>query len=373
MKVPLLDLKAQYAPIRDAVREAIDRVCDSGRFVLGPEVEALEREVAAYCGVRHAVGVSSGTDALLVALMALDVGPGDDVVTTPYSFFATAGVVARLGARPVFADIRPDTFNLDPDAAVSRLTPKTKAVLPVHLYGRCADTASLAGAARARGIPVIEDAAQALGSVDAAGRKAGTLGAAACFSFFPTKNLGGFGDGGMVVTDDDALAKRIRRLRVHGAEPKYYHKEVGGNFRLDALQAAILRVKLPHLDGWAKGRRANAARYGELFAKAGLSGEVTLPGDEPGHVYNQYVVRCRDRDRLRAHLTAEGIGTEVYYPVPLHLQECFRSGDFPEGSLPAAEAAAKESLALPVYPELAPEQLERVVGAIRDFYRATSR
>ena len=363
-RVPLLDLKAQYASIRDEVRAAIDRVCESQHFILGPEVEALEREVAAFCGVKHAVGVSSGTDALLGALMALGVGPGDEVVTPSYSFFATAGVVARLGAKPVFADIEPGTFNVDPAQAKAKATPRTKAILPVHLFGRCADLDALL----ALGIPVVEDAAQAIGARDGKGRLAGTSGRASCFSFFPSKNLGGFGDGGMVVTDDADLAERLRVLRVHGSKPKYHHKLVGGNFRLDALQAAVLRVKLRHLPAWTERRRANAERYRRLFAEDGLTTDVRLPGDIPGHIYNQFVVRVRQRDRLRAHLEAAGIGTEVYYPVPLHLQECFAALGYRKGDLPQSEAAALDSLALPIYPELTEDQQHTVVQEVGRFY-----
>jgi dTDP-4-amino-4,6-dideoxygalactose transaminase len=363
-RVPLLDLKAQYASIRDEVRAAIDRVCDSQQFILGPEVEALEREVAAFCGVGHAVGVSSGTDALLVALMALGVGAGDEVITPAYSFFATAGAVARLGARPVFVDIEPGTFNLDAAQVKGKVTARTKAVLPVHLFGRCAEMDPLLGL----GVPVVEDAAQAIGARDGKGRRAGATGRVGCFSFFPTKNLGGFGDGGMVVTDDGELAERLRVLRVHGSKPKYYHRVVGGNFRLDALQAAVLRVKLKHLPRWSEGRRANAERYRRLFAEEGLTTDVRLPGDVPGHIYNQFVVRARQRDRLRAHLEKEGIGTEVYYPVPLHLQECFAPLGHRKGDFPQSEAAAADSLALPIYPELAESQQRHVVSAVGAFF-----
>jgi dTDP-4-amino-4,6-dideoxygalactose transaminase len=367
VEVPLLDLKQQYQAIKDDVDAAVARVIESQYFILGPEVTALEEEVAAYSSVAHAVGMSSGTDALLAALMALDVGPGDEVITTTYSFFATAGVVARLGARTVFVDIDPATFNIDTAAAVDAVTDRTKAIMPVHLYGRLADMDPLLDVARRRGIAVIEDAAQAIGAVDAQGRSAGSIGDMGCFSFFPSKNLGGFGDGGMTVTNDDALAHRLRLLRMHGSEPKYYHAIVGGNFRLDALQAAVLRVKLRHLDDWTAARRRNAARYRALFAAAGIADRVTLPADDAGHIYNQFVIRVAARDELRRHLAAQRIGTEIYYPIPLHLQECFAALGYHAGDLPHAEAAARETLALPVYPELSEEQLAHVVESIREF------
>ncbi|MGE3274267.1 MAG: DegT/DnrJ/EryC1/StrS family aminotransferase [Vicinamibacterales bacterium] len=370
MTVPLLDLKAQYAPLREELLAAVTRVCDSQRFIMGPEVEGLESELATALQVRHAVGVSSGTDALLMALMALGVGPGDEVVTTPFSFFATAGCIVRVGARPVFADIDPVTFNIDPAAVAAAVTPRTKALMPVHLYGQAADLAPLLQTAGAAGIPVIEDAAQAVGAVYR-GRPVGGWGAMGCFSFFPSKNLGGFGDGGLVTTNDEETAHRLRLLRNHGMEPKYYHHLVGGNFRLDALQAAVLRVKLPHLAGWSAARQANAARYRALFADAGLDGLVRLPAEAPerSHIYNQFVVRVEARDRLRAHLDAAGVGTEVYYPVPFHLQACFADLGYGAGAFPRTESAAREVLALPIYPELTEGQQAEVVGAIRAFYR----
>jgi dTDP-4-amino-4,6-dideoxygalactose transaminase len=369
MRVPLLDLKAQYAPLREEIRQAIDRVCDSQMFILGPEVSALEEELAAFCGARHAVGVSSGTDALLIALMALGIGPGDEVITSSYSFFATAGTVARLGATPVFLDIEASSFNLDPSQVESKITPKTKAILPVHLYGRCAELAPVLAAAKARGIAVIEDAAQAIGAVDGRGRQAGSSGELGCFSFFPTKNLGGFGDGGLVTTNDAVLAESLRVLRVHGSKPKYHHKVVGGNFRLDALQAAVLRVKLKQLPAWTAARRANADRYRRLFNAAGLASQVTLPGDVPGHIYNQFVIRAGQRDRLQAFLGEQGVGTEIYYPIPLHLQDCFASLGYRKGDLPVSEAAAADSLALPIYPELSEEMQRHVVDSIATFFR----
>lgn len=370
MKVPLLDLQAQYATIRAEVREAIDRVCESQSFILGPEVTALEEAIATFCGARVAIGVSSGTDALLMALMALRIGPGDEVLTTPYSFFATVGVIARLGARPVFADIDPTTFNLDTTEALAKMTARTKAIMPVHLFGRCVELDPLLEVARERGIAVIEDAAQALGAMDGRGRLAGAIGAMGCFSFFPSKNLGAFGDGGMIVTNDEQLAEMLRVLRVHGGQPKYYHRIVGGNFRLDALQAAVLRVKLKYLPAWTAARRSNAQRYRRLFQEMELTQTVILPEDAPGHIYNQFVVRLPDRDRLRTFLRERGVETEVYYPVPLHLQECFSQFGDREGAFPQAEAAARHSLALPIYPELTERQQRHVVSQIREFYNS---
>ena len=369
MNVPLLDLKAQYAPLREEIRAAMDRVCDSQHFILGPEVQGLEVETAAYCGARFAVGVSSGTDALLAALMAAGIGPGDEVITTSYSFFATAGTVARVGARPVFVDIERDTFNLDARQVEARITSKTKALMPVHLYGRCADLDPLLDLAKRKNLVLIEDAAQAIGSTDAKGRQAGTVGAMGCFSFFPTKNLGGFGDGGLVTTNDAPLAEALRVLRVHGMQPKYHHRIVGGNFRLDALQAAVLRVKLKHLPDWTRGRRTNAERYRKLFGEAGLGGKVVLPADVPGHIYNQFVIRVDKRDGLQAHLTERKIGSEIYYPVPLHLQECFSGLGYRKGDLPVSEEMAANTLALPIYPELTEAQQRTVVDQIAAFYR----
>ncbi len=369
MKIPLLDLKTQYAAIREEIRAAIDRVCDSQHFILGPEVSALEAEVAAECGARFAVGVSSGTDALLAALMAVGVGPGDEVITTTYSFFATAGVVTRLGAVPVFVDIDPETYNLNAGDAVGKITAKTKAILPVHLFGRCAEMDPLLDAARLQGIAVIEDAAQAIGAFDEQGRKAGTMGHVGCLSFFPSKNLGAFGDAGMVVTNDEGLAEILRILRVHGSKPKYFHRVVGGNFRLDALQAAVLRVKLRYLKPWTEARRSNAETYRKLLGEAGPPVQVTLPGGVPGHIYNQFVIRSADRDRLQAFLRDRGVGTEVYYPLPLHLQECFGQLGYRKGDFPHAEHAALDSLAIPVYPELTEAQMEYVVHHICQFYR----
>jgi dTDP-4-amino-4,6-dideoxygalactose transaminase len=368
MRVPLLDLRAQYGTIRDEVKSAIERVCESQHFILGPEVEGLEREIAAFCGTRFGIGVSSGTDALLVALMAAGVGAGDEVITSAYSFFATAGVIARLGARPVFVDIDPDSFNIDAAGVEGKIGTRTKAIVPVHLFGRCAAMTGLVAAAEGAGVVVIEDAAQAIGARGEDGQIAGTIGQMGCFSFFPSKNLGAFGDAGMVITADATLADRVRVLRVHGSRPKYFHHVVGGNFRLDAIQAAILRVKLQYLAGWTKARRENAERYGKLFREAQLDEVVGLPKDLPGHIYNQYVVRVQDRDGLQAFLKGKGVGTEVYYPVSLHLQECFGQLGYQRGDFPAAEAAARESLALPIYPELAEGQQAYVVEQVREYF-----
>jgi len=365
--VPLLDLHGQYGPLREQLLAAIARVCDSQRFIGGPEVEGFEREIAQYLGVGHAVGLSSGTDALLVALMALGVGPGDEVITPTFSFFATAGAVSRLGATPKLVDIDPLTCNIDVMAAIAAITDRTRAIVPVHLYGQCAWMEPLLEETGARGIPVIEDAAQAIGATFK-GRQAGSMGQAGCFSFFPSKNLGAFGDAGLLTTSDQALAHEVRLLRNHGAEPKYFHKRIGGNFRLDALQAAILRVKLPHLDGWTARRRENADRYDRLFRESPAADRVTLPTRDPDcvHIFNQYVIRVTSRDAVRARLDAAGIGTEVYYPVPFHLQECFAPLGYRRGDFPAAEAAAAETLALPVYGELTEAQQREVVAAVVD-------
>jgi dTDP-4-amino-4,6-dideoxygalactose transaminase len=371
VKVPLLDLRVQHATIRAEVQAAIERVVESQHFILGPEVRAFEEEVAAVCAVPHAIGVSSGTDALLVALMALDIGPGDEVITSPFSFFATAGTIHRVGARPVFADIEPDSFNMDASKAAAAIGPRTRALLPVHLYGRCAHMDPLCEAVvRRSDIALVEDAAQAIGARDGKGRPAGSIGVVACLSFFPTKNLGAFGDAGMVTTGDAVVAKRIEILRVHGMDPKYFHREIGGNFRIDALQAAVLRVKLPHLDGWAAARRRNAERYRGLFADARLLDDLAVPADVPGHVYNQFVIRVPDRDAVRAHLTEAGVGTEVYYPLPLHLQECFAYLGHGPGDFPEAERAAREVLALPIYPELTEAQQAHVVHSLGAYFRA---
>jgi dTDP-4-amino-4,6-dideoxygalactose transaminase len=363
--VPLLDLQGQYGPLREQLLAAIARVCDSQRFIGGPEVDGFEREAAAYLGVPHAVGLSSGTDALLVALMALGIGPGDEVITPAFSFFATAGCVSRLGATPTFVDIDPLTYNIDTRAAVAAISSRTRAIIPVHLYGQSADMDPLLDAARLRGVAAIEDAAQAIGATYK-GRRTGSMGRAGCFSFFPSKNLGAFGDAGLLTTDDEALAHEARLLRNHGAEPKYFHKRIGGNFRLDALQAAVLRVKLPHLDGWTARRRENADRYDRLFRESAAAGRITLPARHPDchHIFNQYIVRVPARDAVRARLAAAGIGSEIYYPVPFHLQECFAPLGYRKGDFPAAEAAAAETLALPIYSELTEAQQREVVGAV---------
>ena len=369
MPVPLLDLRAQYDPLRRELLDAVTRVCDSQRFIHGPEVEGLERELEAYLGAQHAIGMSSGTDALLAALMAVGVGHGDEVITPTYSFFATAGCVARLGARPVLVDIDPVTCNIDTAAAVAAITPRTRAIVPVHLFGQAADLMPLSNAAARHTLAIVEDAAQAIGA-RYHDHAVGTLGAIGCFSFFPSKNLGAFGDAGFVTTNDERLARELRLLRNHGMEPKYYHHLIGGNFRLDAIQAAVLRVKLPHLDSWTAGRQRNAQRYRALFDGAKLTGTVQLPVEAPGrtHIYNQFVVRVPERDRLKAHLEAAGIGTEVYYPVPFHLQKCFASLGHRAGEFPHAERAAAETIALPIYPELTEAQQATVVGEITRFY-----
>ena len=370
MKVPLLDLNAQYRPLRDEILAAMTRVSDSQWFIMGPEIAALEIELSRMLGVEHAIAVSSGTDALLLALMALGITAGDEVVTSSYSFFATAGAIARLGARPVFVDIDPVTFNIDPSRVEAAITPRTRAILPVHLFGQSADLDPiLAIAAKGipgiPGIPVVEDAAQAIGATYKS-RTTGSIGTFGCFSFFPSKNLGAFGDAGLLTTNDAALAARARQLRTHGAEPKYYHHIVGANFRMDELQAAVLRVKAPHLSAWTEARRLNARRYAKLFQDAGLTGRVVLPIEAPGcrHIFNQFVIRTRDRDVLKRHLDQRGIGNEIYYPVPLHLQPCFADLGHHAGDFPEAERAAADSLAIPIYGELTLEQQQTVVDAV---------
>lgn len=375
--IPLLDLKAQYAPIREECRAAFDRVSDAQYFIGGPEIEALEREIADYSQAKFGIGVTSGTDALLVALMTIGVKPGDEIITTPYTFFATGGCIHRLGAVPVFVDIDPASYNIDPALIEAAITPKTKAILPVHLYGQMADMDPIMAIAARHNLYVIEDAAQAIGS-EYRGQRAGSIGHFGCFSFFPSKNLGAFGDGGMITANDPALAHRARLLRNHGAEPKYYHKLVGGNFRLDALQAAILRVKLKYLDSWTAGRQRNAARYRSLFAEAGIADTpqvgagVVLPAEaaDRRHIYNQFVIRTTRRDAVMARLKEHKIGHEIYYPVPLHLQECFAGLGYQPGSLPHSEKAAQETLALPIYPELTEEMQAAVVSAIAEAYQA---
>lgn len=369
MKVPLLDLKAQYATIRPEIEAAVKGIFESQQFIMGPPVKEFEAAAGRYIGTPHAIGCASGTDAILLALMALGVGPGDEVITTPYTFFATGGCVARLGAKQVYCDIRPDTFNLNPDLLEALITPRTKAIIPVHLFGLVAEMDRINAIASAHGIPVIEDAAQAISSKSPWG-PAGTLGAIGCFSFFPSKNLGGAGDGGMVTTGDDRLADLLGILRQHGARPKYYHSLVGINSRLDSLQAAVLSVKLRYLDDWTEGRRANADAYRRLFADRNIP-EVVLPIEPRGfrHIYNQFVIRVRNRDKLREYLTGHEIGNEVYYPVPLHLQECFRDLGYRKGDMPVSEEAADTTLALPIYPELTPEMQEFVADTVTGFYR----
>jgi dTDP-4-amino-4,6-dideoxygalactose transaminase len=365
--VPLFDLTRQWQEVRDDVRAALERVFATQQFILGPEVAALENECAAYLKVKRAVAVSSGTDALLTALMALGVSSGDEVITTPFTFFATAGVIDRVGARPVFVDIDPRDFNLDPHKLAAAITPRTKAIIPVHLYGQAADMDAIR--AVAAGIPLVEDCCQAIGT-EYKGVPVGGLGVFGCFSFFPTKNLGAFGDGGLVTTNDKALAERLVDMRVHGMRPKYVHHFVGGNFRLDALQAAILRAKLPRLPGWIAKRQAGAAHYRELFARAGLGGEVRLPEELAGraHTYHQFVVRVERRDALREHLAKQGIGAEIYYPISLHEQQCFAGLGYHRGDFPESERAETEVLALPIFPELRADERERVVAGIAGFY-----
>jgi dTDP-4-amino-4,6-dideoxygalactose transaminase len=371
LNVPLIDFNPSYLPIRSEILAAIARVCGAHQFILGAEVEQLEAELARDVGARHAIGVSSGTDALLVSLMALDIGPGDEVIVPTLSFFATAGAVARLGATPVFVDIDPRTLMIDPAAVARAVTPRTKAVVPVHLFGRCADMDPLIELAAARGFRIVEDAAQALGAT-CKGRPAGPLGDLGCFSFFPTKNLGAFGDAGLVVTNDDALGRRVRLLRNHGASPKYYHLEVGVNFRLDALQAAVLRVKRPHLTEWNRQRRRNAEVYRDLFTRERLHERMTLPEDPDGsHIYHQYVVRVPERAAVRKHLTSCGVATEIYYPVPFHRQECFTAYVSDASAFPHADAAVSEVLALPIYPGLTESQQQHVVSSIAEALAAS--
>jgi dTDP-4-amino-4,6-dideoxygalactose transaminase len=364
MKVPLLDLTKQYQSLEGELKQAIDGVMKSGRYIGGPELTALESEVAEYCSAPHAVGCASGTDALILSLRALGIGPGDEVVTPAYSFFASASCVHLVGATPVFCDIEPDTYNLDPKLLEAAITPRTKAVIVVHLFGQCADVDAIGEICKRHNLPLIEDAAQSLGA-EWKGRRSGSLGDLGCFSFFPSKNLGAAGDGGMVTCKSEDLDTRLRRLRMHGAHPKYHHEEVGLNSRLDALQAAILRVKLPHLGHWAQGRRENADKYRQKLS--GASVELPVACAQAHHVYNQFVIRSRSRDDLRAHLQSSGVGTEIYYPEPLHLQPCFEGSDSRKGRFPVAEAAAGETLALPIYPDLTEEQITYVADRIRNF------
>ncbi|HYA25311.1 MAG TPA: DegT/DnrJ/EryC1/StrS family aminotransferase [Terriglobales bacterium] len=367
---PLVDLKAQYRAIQAEVDAAIQRVMDSQQFILGPEVENFEKEVAEYCGTRFAVACASGSDALLLALMALEAGPGDEIVTTPFTFVATAGSVARLGARPVFVDIDPGTYNIDPRRLEAAITSKTKAIIPVHLFGMSADMDTIMKIADQRNIPVIEDAAQAIGATYA-GKPVGSIGLCGCFSFFPSKNLGGAGDGGMLTTNDEAFADKLRLLHLHGGHTKYVYELIGMNSRLDALQAAILRVKLQHLDSWSEGRRRKAARYDELFTKLGLDRHIRLPRIQAkcSHIYNQYVIRAARRDELKAFLRDCGVPSDIYYPLPLHLQRAFSYLGYKRGDFPESEAASEQVLALPVFPEMTDDQQNLVVESIAAFYR----
>lgn len=384
--VPLLDLKAQFAQIRAEVMPVIDQVCAGQYFILGEQVRSLEEEIAHYCSASFGVGVSSGTDALLLALMALEIGAGDEVITSPFTFFATAGTIARVGARPVFCDIDPLSYNVSPEAVqafidghctvqdeqlINRATGgRIRALMPVHLYGRSADMDPLMAIARRYGLKVIEDAAQAIGTEYKNGVRAGTIGDIGCFSFFPSKNLGAFGDAGLCTTNDPALAESMRVLRVHGGKPKYFHAVIGGNFRIDELQAAVLRVKLKYLDGWTQGRQRNAAYYDAAFSDADLGASLGIPATPPDqrHIFNQYVVRAQNRDALRTRLAEQHIGTEIYYPMPLHLQKCFAYLNYRAGDFPLSERAAEEVLALPIYPELEQAQLAHVVATVAEFY-----
>jgi dTDP-4-amino-4,6-dideoxygalactose transaminase len=387
MKVPLLDLKPQYQSLKAELDEALLRVAASQYFILGPEVDSMEKAFAEFLGVRHALGVSSGTDALLLALMAADIKAGDEVILPTYSFFATAGVVARLNAVPVFVDSDPVTFNIDPAQITAKITPKTKAIIPVHLYGQSADMDPIMKIAKAHNLIVIEDGAQAISAQYKDGRCVGTIGDIGCYSFFPSKNLGCFGDGGLVVTNDDALAYRLKIMRVHGGDPKYYHKVLGGNFRIDAIQAAVLKVKLPHLNAWSEARRKNAGIYTQAFIEAGLAeatgktefdakNKVLLPGavyeslaaTVPNyHIYNQYIIRAERRDEIRSYLQSKEVASEIYYPVPFHKQECFKNVPSSVDRYPVADKAADTSIALPIYPELTSEQLHYVVSCIKEF------
>jgi len=365
MNIPLLDLKAQYASIKTEVNAAIQEVLESQHFILGPKVDQCEKAIAAYSKCSHGIGVSSGSDALLACLMAENIGPGDEVITTPYTFFATVGAISRLGATPVFVDIDPATYNMNVSQIAAKITKKTRAIIPVHLYGQIADMDPVMQLAEQHNLIVIEDAAQAIGA-EYKGRRAGSIGHYGCFSFFPSKNLGAIGDAGMIVTNDAQRADKLKVLRGHGAKPKYYHRIVGGNFRLDAIHAAVVSAKLPHLDSWTAGRQHNARRYDQLFRDAALP--ITLPVvNTDRHIFNQYVIRSSSRDQLQAFLQKKGVGSEVYYPVPMHLQDCFAYLGVKAGAFPESERAAKESLAIPVYPELNDAQAKYVVESIAEF------
>ncbi|WP_447964789.1 DegT/DnrJ/EryC1/StrS family aminotransferase [Nitrospira sp. Ecomares 2.1] len=378
MNVPLLDLHAHHQPIRKEMLCAIEGVLEKGDFILGGEVKTLEARIAEYSQARFGIGVSSGTDALLVSLMALGIGPGDEVITTPLSFFATAGVISRVGAKPVFVDIDPVTYNLDPHNIAKAVTSKTRAIIPVHLYGQCADMGPILNVAKEYGLAVIEDAAQAIGAEYRDGRRAGSMGNLGCLSFFPSKNLGAVGDGGMVVTNDENLADQVRLLRTHGGRPKYYHKVIGGNFRLDTIQASVLNVKLAYLDRWTALRQQHAEQYERLFLESGLieKAGLRLPvavyresNVKHFHIYNQFVIGLPNREALRTFMKDKGIGTEVYYPVPFHLQECYQSLGYCEGDFPEAELASRDLLAIPAYPELTSQQQQYVVNVIQDFFK----
>ena len=387
MKVPLLDLKPQYQALKEPLDKALFEVAESQYFILGPKVQAMEEQFNLYLQCKHSIGVSSGTDALLLSLMALDIKPGDEVILPTFSFFATAGVVARLNAVPVFVDSDPVTFNIDPDQIENKITKKTKAIIPVHLYGQSADMEKIMGIANKYNIKVVEDAAQAIGAQYKDRKYVGTFGNTGCFSFFPSKNLGCFGDGGLIVTNDDELSERLKIMRVHGGKPKYVHKIIGGNFRLDAIQAAVLMVKLPYLNSWSELRRRNAERYRDLFKSFELSeaegkisfdekNKVLLPkavyfdsGVRNFHIYNQYVIRVEKRDELREFLSSKDISTEIYYPIPFHKQECFKYLNYKPGDFPVAEQLADTCIALPIYPELTKEQIEYVVSSIAEFFK----
>ena len=387
MKVPLLDLKPQYLSLKKELDEAILKVAESQHFILGPEVERMEKFFCNYLNCKQALGVSSGTDALLLALMGIGIGVGDEVIVPTYSFFATAGVVSRLNATPVFVDSDPVTFNIDPLQVEKKITKNTKAIIPVHLYGQSCDMDRIMEIARSRNLKIIEDAAQAIGVQYKDGRFVGTFGDIGCYSFFPSKNLGCFGDGGLNVTNDEKLGEHLHILRVHGGYPKYYHKFIGGNFRIDAIQSAVINVKLPHLDGWSEQRRKNAEAYNKLFIEAGLAevtgktkfdekNKVLLPkaiykdsGVKNYHIFNQYIIRVEKRDELRKFLSENEIGNEIYYPVPFHLQECFADLGYSKGDFPAAEFAADTSIALPIYPELGKDQISFVVSKIKEFIK----
>ena len=370
MNIPLLDLKAQYASIKNEVNAAIGEVLESQHFILGPKVDQCEKAIAAYSNCSHGIGVSSGSDALLACLMAENIGPGDEVITTPYTFFATVGAISRLGATPVFVDIDPATYNMNVSQIASKITNKTRGIIPVHLFGQVADMDLVMKLAEQHKLVVIEDAAQAIGA-EYKGRRAGSIGHYGCFSFFPSKNLGAIGDAGMIVTNDAQRAEKLRVLRGHGSKPKYYHRIVGGNFRLDAIHAAVVSAKLPHLDSWTTVRQRNAKRYDQIFHEMDLPIGLPVVATDR-HIFNQYVIRSSSRDELQAFLKNKGVGSEVYYPVPMHLQDCFASLGFKAGAFPEAERAAKESLAIPVYPELNDAQARYVVESIAEFVAQTA-